>query len=128
MPQDKLSRINAMLLLANENPVAVEDDGSNEWNVCNAGFQIFEARLEQHDWKFATSVVALNRIGDSPDNLFDDAYAKPNGCLHLIWVRVNDVRPLTWRIIDNTICLSAGTLVAGAVTAKFVRDVDESKW
>lgn len=127
MPQDKLSRINDQLLITGENPVPVEDDGSNEWNVCSAAFNIFAAQLERHGWNFATGIEALNRVGDSPDNQFDDAFAKPDGCLHIVWVRLDDRAPFAWRIIDNKVCLTRGS-PAAVVTAKFVRDVDESEW
>lgn len=129
----KLGVINDCLVLTGENSVNVENDGSPEWRVCSAAYdQAVPEFLEQHDWKFATAIATLSRVGASPDKDFDDAYAKPANCLHVIWVRVNDLpprpkqgSPAEWKVVADQILLNAsgGTLV---VKCKYVQNVGES--
>lgn len=120
MAFSKLGVINDCLVTCGENRVNIENDGSPEWRVCSAAYdQAVPEFLEQHDWKGATDIAVLSRTGDSLDADFDDAYAKPLDCLHVIWIRVDDVLT-TWKVLADQILVSAGD---GEVTCKFVEDV-----
>lgn len=117
-PLDKLTLINQQLSLTGNNLVNTAEDGSNEWQVCSDAYEAaLPYMLENGDWKFGTLVATLTHAGDSSDPLYDDAYAKPQDCLHLIWVRLND-RPTDYQILNNQVAINAG---GGIVTAKYVR-------
>lgn len=122
----KIDIINARLLLTGQSLVAVEDDGSNEWNVCSAAYDQGVAHLlEEHDWKFATEISGpLVRTGDATDTNFEYRYNKPTGCLHIVWVRL-DGYPVDWKIIGGKIELTAGD---GDVTVKFVKEPGSEDW
>lgn len=116
---DKLSLIADCLLLKGQNVPATEDDGSQEWNVCSAAYEHGVKHLiQEHDWNFGTAIETLTRSGDSTDADYEDVYPKPNGCLHLMWVRVDDVRTDEFRIIGNAIYINADEDTT--VQAKFV--------
>lgn len=127
-PLDKLYVVNDALALTGNNTVNVADDGSDEWNVGSAAYEAAIAwMIEQHDWKFATTVSVPNHNAVAPtDPLFSDAYDKPPELLHLIWVRLDDA-PVNYQILANQIVLNAsgqppappGT-VPGVVTIKYV--------
>lgn len=123
-PVDKLGIINEALALTGNNLVNVEEDGSDEWNTTSAAYEAaLPYAIESGDWKFATTVVTLNRQGTPTDPKFTDAYDKPPGLLHLIWVRLDD-QPCSYAILDSQIVLSADS---GVVTAKYVRAPDTTK-
>lgn len=135
MPVDsKLSLISRCLLLKGQRVPSAEDDGSDEWNVCSAAYDTyFEAMLEDGEFKFSTDIEDLERAGDSPDQNYEDAYHLPNGCLHIIWVKLpqsnvtttdsDAVKPvlIDYRIVGNQILLTDGDAVP---TAKFVVEPD----
>src|SRR6185312_1644425 len=101
------------------------DDGSPEWNTCSPEFDAAVAEtVEGHSWNFDTQVTSLVRQGASPDDLYTDAYAKPNRCLHLIWVRLND-QSVDYKIINDQICLTSNGYVP---TAKFILDQGMANW
>src|SRR3990167_8257741 len=117
----KLTLINSCLARSGNSPVNVEDDGSDEWTVSSAGYESgVQYLLGGHDWKFATQTATLARFGDSPDADFDDAFAKPDNILGLVWVRVDD-GDVDWKIVGNRILLSAGV---GVVKAKYILEPD----
>lgn len=125
MAQDKLSIINSELAKTGNNLVAVEDDGSDEWTACSPAFDdAVELTTERHTWNFGSNIVAVNRVGNSPDDLYDDAFAMPQGSLRLVWVRLNDAS-VDYKIIGNKICLSSG---GGTVTAKIIVDPGSQNW
>lgn len=125
MSFDKLGIINDVLAETGNNLVAVADDGSDEWTVCSPAYEkAVKSTVEIHNWSFDTNVATLNRVGDSPDDLFNDAYAKPDGALSIEWVRINDA-PGDYRIINNQICLSSRGYV---VTCKFTIDNGAANW
>jgi hypothetical protein len=116
-PLDKLAVIQAALVLCGDTVPPTEDDGSNEWLVGSFAYEsAITYMMENGNWNFGSDVLPLNRVGDSPDPLFEDAYAKPASSLHLTWVRIDDV-PADYKIIGNRVCLNAGD---GVVTAGFV--------
>lgn len=122
---DKLSIINDELAVTGNNLVAVADDGSDEWNVCSPAYEAaVQTVSQQHNWNFDTNVVTLNRVGDSPDDMYTDAYAKPNAALALVWVRAGD-RPADWKVINNQICLNSNGFT---VTCKYVLDQGAANW
>jgi hypothetical protein len=112
----KLDLINTCLALTGNNHVDVEGDGSDEWAVAGLGYDAaLKYLLGGHDWKFATQIVTLNRVGDSTDDNYTDAYAKPDNSLGLVWVRVAGVLA-NWRIVGNRILVNA----SDEVTAKYI--------
>jgi hypothetical protein len=116
-PLDKLAVIQTALGLCGDNIPPTEEDGSPEWLVGSLAYEsAITYMMENGNWNFGNGVEPLNRIGDSPDAIYTDAYAKPASSLHLIWVRVNDFQ-VNYKIIGNRVCLNAGV---GAVTAGFV--------
>lgn len=122
---DKLSIIADELAQTGNYIPAVADDGSDEWTTCSPAFDTAVAEtIEAHSWNFDTQVATLVRQNDSPDDQYDDAFAKPNQSLHLIWVRVNGA-PVDYKIINDQVCLSAG---GAAVTAKYVVDQGAANW
>ncbi len=121
---DKLSIINDELAELGENPVAVADNGAPEWNVCSPTYEkAIQETIQAHSWDFATNVATLVRVGPSPDDLYADAMAKPNGCLQVIWVRLEESpgvdMPADYKIINNQICLN---LDGYSATAKYIVD------
>lgn len=126
MPASKFSIINEALLACGENVVSSEDNGTKEWNVCSAAYDAgVEYALDKHDWKFGTDIEEVEeRLGDSPDPLYDDEYAKPNGCLHVIWVRDEGGTNLDWRIVGNKILVSKDD----GILVKFVQEPDPGEW
>jgi hypothetical protein len=125
MADDKLSLINSQLAETGDAFVAVEDDGSDEWNATSTAYDTgVELTVERGNWNFGTNVATLQRVGASPDVLYDDAFAKPNACLHLIWVRCNDL-PIDYKIINNLVCLSAQ---GGAVTVEYMVSPGVQNW
>lgn len=122
---DKLSIIADELARTGNNIPAVSDDGSDEWTVCSPAFDAAVAEtIEAHSWNFDTRIASLVRQNASPDDLYTDAFAKPNQCVHLIWVRLND-QTVDYKIINNQVCLSAG---GRTVTAKYVLDQGTANW
>lgn len=121
--EDKLSIINTALALTGNNEVNVEEDGSEEWRVASAAYEAGIATLlGGHDWRFATQITALSRVGDSDDGDFDDAYAKPANALGLVWVRDADNLPANYKIVGNEVLVNAG---GGVIMAKTVMRPDD---
>ena len=106
-PIDKLGVIVNALLQTGDNTPAAADDGSEEWNICSAAYESFlEYALDSADWKQTTKVITLNSTGVPPmDDMFDTAYAKPTDCVHVIWVRADDL-PVIYQILNNQIVLN----------------------
>jgi hypothetical protein len=122
---DKLSIIADECARTGNNIPAAADDGSDEWNVCSPAFDAAVAEtIEGHSWNFDTNVASLVRQNASPDDLYTDAYAKPNQCLHIIWVRLND-QTVDYKIINNQICLTSN---GWTPTAKYIVDNGMANW
>lgn len=122
---DKIGIINDCLGLTGNRLCAAADDGSDEWNVASIAYEAAVGWLiEAHSWNFGTSIVTANRVGDSPDNQYDDAYAKPNGTFRIVWVRLNDA-PVDYKIVGGQILLSAN---GGVVTVKIVQQPTPDSW
>lgn len=113
-PVDKLTLINQQLALTGNNLVSVPDDGSDEWTVASAAYEVaLEYMLDMENWKQVTTVVTLVSTGISPaDDQFDTAYAKPPDCIHVIWVRLNDL-PVVYQILNNQIVLNSSGVAPG---------------
>lgn len=136
-PLDKLGVINQALALTANAPVAVVNDGSDEWAVGDAAYEsALEAMFEDHDWNFLTTHQTLQRAGTPLDPLYTDAYDLPTDCMHLIWVRITDnislnptgTHSVEYQIVNRQIYLNAfGTTpppppnaTPGTVTIKYV--------
>ncbi len=123
---DKIGIINTCLGLTGNALVAVEDDGSDEWNVASLAYEAgVSYLLASHEWKFETQIATLNRIGDADDDHYDDIYRKPQNCLGLVWVKQADY-PLDWKIVGDKIYTTLVT--TDAVKAKVVLRGDPSAW
>jgi hypothetical protein len=115
---DKLSILNAALALTGNNEVHEEEDGSEEWRVPSAAYEEgLKYLLGQHDWKFGTQIYTLSRVGDSDDENFTDAYAKPVNALGLAWVRI-DGYPADYRVVGNRILVDAASGVKAMVVLR----------
>jgi len=134
MAYSKLSIINTALLLKGQNTVNEEDDGSQEWNVCSAAYdQGAKHLLQEHDWKFATDIIQLTRLGDSPDHNYEDEYQKPAGTLQIVWVKLTDdaddvdsgFESTDWKVVNNKILLTDDD---SEVVAKVVLEPDPNDW
>jgi hypothetical protein len=122
---DKLSIIADELAQTGNDVPQTADDGSDEWNVCSPAYETAVAEtIEAHSWNFDTQIASLVRVGASPDDLFQDAFAKPNGSLHLIWVRLND-QTVDYKIINNRICLTSNGFIP---KVKYVLDQGSANW
>lgn len=115
-PLAKLDVINQALALTANAPVAVVNDGSDEWTVGDAAYEsALEAMFEEHDWGFLTNIQTLQRAGTPTDPLYTDAYNLPPDCMHLIWVRITDnvtlnptgTHSVEYQIVNNQIFLNA---------------------
>lgn len=125
---DKLQIINECLVLTRNNVVNVADDGSDEWLVGSAAYETaLRYMLGDHDWKFATQIAALTRVGDSDDEQYADAYAKPVNSLGIVWVRSGQYE-IDWKIVGNRILVGAPGQVLTGIAAKYVLEPDESAW
>lgn len=128
-PLDKLGIVNSSLALTGDSLCATADDGSDEWNVASPAYERALAyMMENHGWVFATLVAILTPAGAAPtDTQFDTAYALPQDCCHLIWLRLDD-HPALYDILDNQIIINAQggppppnpPVVPGVVTVKYV--------
>lgn len=119
MNVNKLSIIADELAEMGENPVAVADDGSPEWNCTSPTYEkAIQETVEAHNWAFDTAIATLVRAGNSPDDLYTDAMAMPANLLSLIWVRLSmspgAEAPVDYKIIGNQICLSLSGFTANA--------------
>lgn len=125
MAADKLSIIVDALGLTGNRLPSVADDGSPEWIVASIAYEAaVDNLIEAHSWNFATAIVTLQRSGNSPDDQFTDAYARPPDSLALVWIRANDI-PGDYKIISNLICLNS---FGGTITCKYVRIPDAGSW
>src|SRR4029077_17419969 len=135
-PLSKLDLMNEALALTGNNLVAALNDGSDEDIVAGSAYEAgIEYMLDNHDWKQLTTVVTLQPTGIAPtDSQFDTAFAKPEDCIHVIWVRVNQSGgtggnnfPITYQILTDQIVVNlfgGGTVptTPSVVTLKYVRD------
>src|ERR1700744_1087503 len=81
---DKLTIINQALVNTGNNQVDVPDDGSDEWEVAASAYdQWVPLLLYRRDWKFATRIIELTRIGESFYPGFRDVFDKPQDCMFL---------------------------------------------
>lgn len=115
MSVDKLDTIVTALAQTGNAIAVTEDDGSDEWNVGSLSYEAaIKYLLGSHDWKFATEIRTLTRTGDSDDDDYEDAYAKPSGTLGLIWVKVGGY-PIDWKIVGNQVLVNADENVKAKV-------------
>lgn len=119
-PIDKLSIIQRACVVTRNYAPNVLEDGSDEYAVCSPAYEdALAVMLEEHGWVHATKVVAnLPRSPTAPtDTQFDAAYPVPADCLHLIWVRQNDV-PALYSVLAGQIVVRL--VGAGTVSIKYV--------
>lgn len=120
-PLDKLTLMNSALVQTGDNLVAVLDDGSDEYNTCSAAYERGLAfALEDHGWVHATKVVRnIQPAANVPaDDQFNLAYHIPADCLHLIWVRLNDL-PAIYSILAGQLIVQT-VARTGPVDIKYV--------
>lgn len=81
---DKLSICNDALIATGNQPVAVLNDGSDEWTaVSNFYDRVLPNVLSKHDWKGILQIAAMQRTGSSAYPGYEDMYALPADCLLL---------------------------------------------
>ena len=113
-PLDKLGVINQALSLCGDNTVNVANDGSDEWNTASDAYEhAIEYMYERYDWKAITRIQLLNPSPTAPeDSQFDTRYDKPPDCIHVVWVRINDL-PVVYQIVGGHIELNASGVAPG---------------
>lgn len=122
---DKLAICNTALIRTGNTPAQFEGDGSDEWLTASDAYDtMLPVILSAHSWGFATPVVTLQRKGDSQHPLYQDAYYKPAGCLHVqaVWLNSSSV---PYDIMDNLINLNAQSL---SPTCKYVAEPAVDQW
>jgi hypothetical protein len=99
-PLDKLGIVNRALDRTSNNPVAVADDGSEEWAACSAAYEDhLPYMIEQHPWSWARTMVVLQPAPNAPaDDQWDTAFNLPADLVHLIYIRIED-RPAPWLLM-----------------------------
>lgn len=107
-PIGKLELINSALSQTNDNQVAVEDDGSVEWNCCSPAYErALGFVTEAHPWNWTTDMRTLPPSPTKPDDdLYDTAYPLPPDLVHLILVRMQD-RPCAWELFNDQLVVNA---------------------
>lgn len=110
-PLSKIDVINSALAASGDNTVAVADDGSDEWNTASPAYDRGLAyAMESHSWGYATLNVVLTPSPTPPqDTDFDTAYPIPTDCIHIIWVKINDLQPNVFNVPRLTNWKIAGT-------------------
>lgn len=119
-PRDKISVINDALVGTGNQPIAVLEDGSDEYAVASSAYErALGVLLNEHGWVHATKVNAnLTPSPTAPaDDQYDTAYPLPDDLLHLIWVRLDDAIP-AYDIQGGQIVLRRYN--AGTVSIKYV--------
>ena len=126
MSASQLTMTNDALLLTGNNTFNAPQDGSPEWNVCSAAYDKGLRRLlDEHNWKFAKVIETVDERTDPDDPAWSDAYAKPEGCIHVVRVMDTDGNLLTdWKILGTKILVNddAGIMV------EFIEDIDPNEW
>lgn len=122
----RLGIINDALLLTGMNTFTEPDDGTPDWNCCSAAYDKGLRRiLDKHDWKFSKVVENVDERDDPDDPAWQDAYAKPDGCIHVIRVLDQDGGALTeWKILGNNILVNKDDGIA----VEFIREGDPEDW
>jgi hypothetical protein len=107
-PIGKLELCNSALSQTGDNLVAVEDDGSVEWNACSPAYERGLGFVtENHPWNWNTDMRTLVPPPIKPDDdQYDTAYPLPDDLVHLILVRMQD-RPCTWELFNNQLVVNA---------------------
>jgi hypothetical protein len=107
-PIGKIDLINSALAQTGDNPVAVEDDGSVEWNVCSPAYErALGVVTEAHPWSWVTDWRTLQPAVNAPaDDRYDTAYTLPPDLIHLINVRVDDSR-CVWDLLNGQLVVNA---------------------
>jgi len=135
---NKLSIVNDCLGLTGNALCNAEEDGSDEWRVASIAYEaaILDL-LAAHDWKFATAIQHMTRLGFTHCFIvtFKDAKARDEYLPHpvheefkkLALPRVEKVlvvrrtgQDVDWKIVGNKVLVSAGDAPNGEVTAKIV--------
>lgn len=120
----KLGIVNTCLALSGNATVNVEDDGSDEWLCASEAYEsAVKYLLSGHDWKFGTQITSPMRVGDSDDEAYEDAYAKPANSLGLVWVKV-DGYPIDYKVVGNRIVVNADD----GLKVKYVLQPDPESW
>ncbi len=110
---DKLQICSDAMLATGNQPFAIIDDGSDAWiAVSNYYDRALRETLVQHDWKFATAIAEMTRVGTSNYPGYQDTYRLPPDSLqlrHAYDKRLADlIQPLdTWTISKEGINLPA---------------------
>lgn len=123
-PVDKLQIINSALSITGNAISATPEDGSPEWNVASSGYdRALSYMLDQHNWNFASIVAEVQPLAIPPsDSQFSAAFARPDDCLFVLWVRLNDYQ-INYQVLNDQIVLGGrNDVVAGnPVTIKYLR-------
>jgi len=123
---ERLQLINDECILCGVDPFNEPDDGSPSWLVCSAAWDAgVEHLLDEHNWGFAKVIQEVEDRTDPADPNWQDAYEKPDGCLHLIKVMATDGSPITdWRVLGNKILVNDDD----GILVEFIQEPDPEQW
>ena len=125
---DKLRIINNALINTGNTRIDTLYDGSDEWQVADAGFdRAIEVLISMHQWPFATRTVTLNRTGDSDDPTYADAYAIPSSVWHFRRLLTAEGTPLSFYTLSQgsvLTTLSGATSILAEVVEEPVADAN----
>jgi hypothetical protein len=115
----KLDIIQKACMLCGENPPQTEDDGSAEWDVCSARYDlILPVLIQKHGWNFATRMEVLVEAGSNPSQNFDYAYLRPPGAVHVLALWSGGLKIDKYEVLDGKFCTDVSQ--AAGVTAEYV--------
>lgn len=123
---DKLSLVASCCALTGNSVPVEEDDGSMEWNACSAGYEKGLRRiLDSHNWKFAKVYEEVEERDDPVDPNWQDSYARPSGCIHVLKVMDQDGGLLEdWKIVGDQILCNH----EDGIAVEFIEDVQPNQW
>jgi hypothetical protein len=107
-PLSKLEILNSALSQTGDNLIAVDNDGSVEWNACSPAYERGLAYIsEGHSWSWLTDFRTLQPSPTAPTDIrYDTAYPLPDDLVHLILVRLND-GPCVWDLLNDQLVINA---------------------
>jgi len=115
----KLDIIQTACKLCGENWPQVEDDGSAEWDVGSAKFDLeLPVLIQKHSWNFSTRTVALVEATSNPAQEFGFAYLRPPGAVHVLALWCGGVKIDRYRVMDGKFCCDVAP--SAGVTAEYV--------
>lgn len=124
MPQRATSDIEVVqraMVLAGMEPIQSFEDMAPQAQSIDAFYEdLIASELANHDWKFCTGDIELQRLADKPLYGFSAAYQFPSDppVLHVKGIFLSD-RPTRWRISQDKVYLDANETDHPVMTYQF---------